>query len=185
MGVAAADGTAAGVDRADPPLLALRLWPHRSLSRAGAGWVLGAVALGLAAPLAPLAGTPVGWGLLPFLVAALVGLYAALRRSYADGGLVEEVRLWPDLIAVERREPRGGVRRWQANPYWVRLALVEGAHVEHYLTLAGAGREIELGAFLSPEERLALHRELDAALAALRARCGDGDARALGSAQRH
>jgi hypothetical protein len=39
----------------------------------------------------------------------LVAVYAAIRRSYADGRLVEELRLWPDLITVERREPRGAV----------------------------------------------------------------------------
>ena len=63
-----------------------------------------------------------------------------------------------------RREPRGRVRRWHANPFWVRLRLREDAHVEKYLTLEGNGREIELGAFLSPGEREALHGELSAAL---------------------
>ena len=52
-----------------------------------------------------------------------------------------------------RREPRGRVRRWHANPFWVRPRLREDAHVEKYLTLEGDGREIELGAFLSPWER--------------------------------
>ena len=49
-----------------------------------------------------------------------------------------------------RREPSGGVRRWHANPFWVRLRLLDGERVEKYLTLEGNGREIELGAFLSP-----------------------------------
>jgi uncharacterized membrane protein len=155
--------------RADPPILALTLWPHRSLTRRGFAGVLLLVAAGLALPLAPLGGTAVGWGLLPFLIAALVALYAAIRRSFADGRLTEELRLWPDLITVERREPRGAVRRWHANPAWVRLMLFEDARIEKYLTLTGNGREIELGAFLSPDERVALHRDLGAALSPLRA----------------
>lgn len=154
--------------RADPPLLALTLWPHRSLSRGGTAWVLGITCAGLAVPLVPLMGTSAAWGLLPFLTAVLLALYAALKRSFADGRLTEELRLWPDLITVVRQEPRGRVRRWHANPFWVELRLRENARVEKYLTLSGNGREIELGAFLSPGEREALYRDLLAALGTLR-----------------
>lgn len=135
--------------------------------------MLGIVAVGLAVPLVPLIGTKAGLGLVPFSLAALVALYLALRRSYFDGRLTEELRLWPDLIAVERREPGGAVLRWQANPFWVQAELSDRGPVEHYLTLKGGGREIELGAFLSPEERQTLHRELGAALAKLRAGAPD------------
>ena len=134
------------------------------MSRPTGGWLLALLALGLAVPLLPLAGTKAAWGMLPFLLAALVALYLAFRRSYDDGRLREELRLWPDLIAVERREPRGRVLRWQANPFWVRLRLRDDARIEKYLTLAGGGREIELGAFLSPAEREDLYRQLGDAL---------------------
>ena len=93
------------------------------------------------------------------------------RRLRAVGrrlrSLREELRLWPDLVTVVRREPDGRERRWHANPFWVRLHLRD-AHVEKYLTLEGNGREIELGAFLSPGEREALHADLLAALARAR-----------------
>ena len=101
--------------------------------------------------------------MLPFLVAVLVGLCLAVRRNHLDGRLSEELRLWPDLITLVRREPDGRERRWHANPFWVRLHLRD-AHVEKYLTLEGNGREVELGAFLSPGEREALHAELRDAL---------------------
>jgi uncharacterized membrane protein len=145
--------------RSDPPDLALTLWPNRSATRKAWTWVVALLALGLALPLLGLAGTSAAWGMLPFLVAALVGLYLAVRRSHHDGRLREELRLWPDLVTVVRREPDGRERRWHANPFWVRLKLRD-AHVEKYLTLEGNGREIELGAFLSPGEREALHGEL-------------------------
>jgi uncharacterized membrane protein len=153
--------------RSDPPVLALTLWPNRSLTRRGSGWLMGLLAAGLAVPLVPLAGTKAAWGLLPFLLAALTGMYLAIRRSWLDGRLREELRLWPDLITVERREPGGRVLRWHANPFWVRMKLVDGAKVEKYLTLSGNGREIELGAFLSPGERERLHADLEAAFARL------------------
>lgn len=157
-----------GVFRDDPPLLALTLWPHRSLSRRGFRRFLALTAAGLAVPVLPLIGTPVGWALMPFLLAMLLAVYFAIERSYADGKLVEELRLWPDLIAVERREPRGAVQHWEANPAWVQLRLFDDGPVENYLTLRGNGREIELGAFLSPEERQRLYRELLDALVGLR-----------------
>jgi uncharacterized membrane protein len=154
--------------RTDPPALALTLWPNRSLSRRGSGWLIGVAAAGLALPLFTLAGTAAAWGMLPFLVGALWLLYWAVRRSYRDGRLTEELRIWPDLITVVRREPQGTVRRWHANPFWVRVRLRDDAHIEKYLTLEGAGREIELGAFLSPWERESLCAEIRATLARLR-----------------
>jgi uncharacterized membrane protein len=159
-GAAAADPFA----RSDPPVLAVTLWPNRSLTRAGTGRLIGLAAVGLALPLLPLAGTRAAWGMLPFLVAALLLLYWALRRSFLDGRLTEELRLWPDLITVVRREPRGRVLRWHANPFWVRPRLREDGRVEKYLTLQAAGREVELGAFLSPWEREALYAEICRAL---------------------
>ncbi|WP_112322707.1 DUF2244 domain-containing protein [Oceanibium sediminis] len=150
--------------RQDPPDLTLTLWPNRSLSRGGFRVVLIIVSIGLAIPLIPFLGTAVGWGLLPFLVLVLVALYAAIQRNYRDGRLHEVVNLWPDLITVERIEPGGTRKRWHANPYWVSLKLHDNARIESYLTLKGNGREIELGAFLSPEERVDLYGELDDAL---------------------
>lgn len=168
-GVGAAAPAPDPFGRTDPPLLALTLWPNRPLTARGGAWTLGLAAAGLGLPLVGLAGSAVAWGMLPFLAAPLGGLYLALKASAVSGRLREDLRLWPDLITVERREPQGTLRRWHADPFWVRLQLfAEGRVVENYLTLTGNGREIELGAFLSPGERADLHRDLGEALAALR-----------------
>jgi uncharacterized membrane protein len=121
-------------------------------------------AFGLSLPLAAVAGSVVMLGLIPFVLAALGLLWWFIRRNYRDGELEEEVWIWPDLMAVERREPRGKVRRWQANPYWVRLKLDPNGRPENYLTVKGGAREIELGAFLSPEERAELAEAIEDAL---------------------
>ncbi len=100
--------------------------------------------------------------------AALGMLWLGLRRNIFDGRLAEQVTIWPDEMRVERREPGGRVRRWRAEPFHVRLTLHPEGKVEQYLTLRAAGgrvaREIELGAFLSPDERVALADEIEAAL---------------------
>jgi uncharacterized membrane protein len=98
-------------------------------------------------PLLSILGTSVFWALLPFIVAAVWAIWAALKRSWRDHELFEVVTLWDDLIRIERHEPR---RRepldWEANPYWVRVSLhAKGGPVPNYLTLSGGGREVELG----------------------------------------
>ncbi len=151
-------------DRRDRPVWHARIWPNRPLGRRGRRWALGLAAGGLALPLLPVTGTPVFWGLVPFLVAALAMLWLGFRRSDFDGRLVEEVSIWRDEMRVERREPGGRVRRWSADPFHVRVTVHPEGRVENYLTLGGGGREIELGAFLSPEERADLAADLEAAL---------------------
>jgi len=148
----------------DPPLAELRLWPHRSLSTRGFVWFIGLTAAALSLPLVGLLGTPVLWGLLPFLSAALAGIWWALRRS-DRAGLSECFRLWIDRAELVRSNPGGALQDWTAEPYWVQVTLHQrGGPVPSYLTLRGGGREVEIGAFLSPEERVALQAELLAAL---------------------
>lgn len=138
------------------------------MTQRGFVWFVGATAALIAVPLAPLIGSPVLWALLPFLVAAVWALWFALRKNGTDRDIVEELALAPGRIALVRHGPDGR-RAWEANPHWVRPHLhATGGPVPNYLTLRGGPREVELGAFLSEEERIALHGELQRALAALR-----------------
>ncbi|MFC2969752.1 DUF2244 domain-containing protein [Acidimangrovimonas pyrenivorans] len=162
---------AGGRDAGAPPLAELHLWPYRSLPRRGFVWFIGGTAALLLLPLIELLGSPVLWGLLPFLLLALGGMWYALGRSYRDGELIEDLRLWPDRIELTRYNPRKPRQDWSANPYWVSVTLHEtGGPVPNYLTLKGGGREVELGAFLAPEERTRLRNELLVELAELRRR---------------
>ncbi len=155
-------------ERQDPPIYQVSLQPHRSFGWRGLSVVLGIAGFGLALPLIGLARTQAAWGMLPFLLATLLALYFALKRNYTDARLRETLSLWPDCIRVVRYETDGRILEWSANPYWVTVRLHENARIEKYLTLRGNGREIELGAFLSPWEREAVHDELETALARLR-----------------
>lgn len=139
----------------------LRLWPHNALQPHGFAGVIGLSALMLALPMVALLGHPVMWGLLPFAGIALWGLWFALRRNWQDRSVIEEMQMDRQGVHLKRLNPRGPVQEWHADPHWVAVNMIpKGGPVGNYLTLTGGGREVELGAFLTPEERVALHAEL-------------------------
>ncbi len=148
-------------ERGDPPRKRLILWPHRSLPPRGfAAFILITWAMFML-PLLAFLGTLALWGMLPFLLGALGLAWYFLQRSYDDGRLQEVLTLWDDRVELLRLNPRGPSQSWAANPYWVRVEILpEGGPVEDYLTLEGGGRKVEIGAFLSPDERRQLHHDL-------------------------
>ena len=60
---------------APEPNLHLHLWPYRSLPRRGFVGFIAATATLLALPLPILIGSPILWGILPFLIAAIAAIY--------------------------------------------------------------------------------------------------------------
>lgn len=144
----------------------LHIWPHRSLPRQGFVWVIGLTAGFLALPLIALLGSRVLWGLLPFVVLVVWALWSAIRRSYCAPS--EELHLTRAALTLTRHDPGRADRLWRTNPYWVRAELRHDGPVEAYLVLTDGQRQLELGAFLSPEERQTLQSELNRRLAALR-----------------
>lgn len=147
----------------------LRLWPHRSLSRRGFAGFIALTATLIALPLVGLLGQKVLWGLLPFLVAAVAGIWLALRKSERDREILEVLTLTPELATLIRTGPMGLRREWQANSYWIDPVLhANGGPVPDYLTLRGGPREVELGVFLTEVERKALQIDLTTRLRHLR-----------------
>jgi len=158
-------------ENAAGPARRLRLWPHRSLPRKGfAAFVLVTFAL-ITLPLYPLLGTALLWGLLPFLLLAVAGVWWGLDRSYRDARLSEELTIDRDKARLVRVEANGQRREWSCASYWARVQLHQtGGPVPDYVTLSGKGREVEIGAFLSQDERRALYGELATALRQVAAR---------------
>ena len=118
-------------------------------------------------PLYPLLGTVLVWGLLPFLLVAVAGLWWGLERSYRDAKLHEELTIDENLVSLKRTDPSGKTKEWSCQPHWTRAQMhpTEGP-VPNYVTLSGKGREVEVGAFLSEDERKTLFNELTDALKA-------------------
>lgn len=116
-------------------------------------------------PLFALLGTIALWGLLPFLMIALAGVWFALNASQRRAQVLEVLVLTQDTAHLTRRNPRGQVQEWESNRHWAHPELhIHGGPVPNYVTLRGAGRQVEIGAFLSEEERKSLFQDLKSRL---------------------
>lgn len=149
----------------DPERWELSLWPYRSLLRKDFALFFGATAVIVTFPLIALLGKTALWGILPFFGLMMLGLWAALSASYKRGEVLEVIGTTVEQVNLKRHNTDGSVQTWTANRYWVSVHLHQfGGPVENYLTLRGGDREVELGAFLDVDERLALYGELKRAL---------------------
>lgn len=143
----------------------LHLWPHQSLPPRGYAWFIGLTFAMILLPLSAVLGTVVLWGLLPFLMAAIAGLKLALDRSRRNAQVCEVLTLTDKRAHLIRHNPTGPAQEWDCNIYWARPKMHEyGGPVPHYVTLTGDGRKVEIGAFLSEDERVDLYGELVTAL---------------------
>ena len=149
-------------DTKDPKSKIIEVWPYNSLKPKGFVLFLGLTFVLISFPLFNVLGTTVFWGLLPFLLAAFMGVWFALRRSLNDRQILEQLTLSKEEIALIRQNPTGEHKLWVCSPYWAKLKIYETeGPVANYITLTGNGKEVELGAFLSEDERKALYGELE------------------------
>ncbi|WP_193221940.1 DUF2244 domain-containing protein [Amylibacter sp. SFDW26] len=155
------------IKRDDPPALDHYVKPIKSLSNKGFVNVITIAAIALTIPLMAVLGTIALWMLLPHLLLAIGLLWYFIRRNDKDRDVYEHILIWKDAIAVHRHNPRGPDQYWTGNPYWVKLKTRDTRTVESYLTMTGAEREIELGAFLSPAERVELKHMIEGAIKGL------------------
>lgn len=139
----------------------MRLWPHQSLPARGfAAFILATFTL-ILIPTLPLLGTVLLWGLLPFVLMAVAGVYFALQSNHKSRQIEEVLTLDADNAHLTHTTPKGEVKEWQCNRYWTTVTKYESdGPVPHYVTLRGEGREVEIGAFLSEEERVDLYDDL-------------------------
>ncbi|WP_372571080.1 DUF2244 domain-containing protein [Ruegeria jejuensis] len=143
----------------------LRLWPHNSLPPKGfAATVLGIFALATI-PLIMLLGSILLWGILPFVLLAVAGIWWALQINYRSRRILEVLTLSDADAHLIRHDPGGSVQEWHCNRHWAQPELhPDDGPVPNYVTLKGGGREVEIGAFLSEDERKALYDDLRARL---------------------
>ena len=116
-------------------------------------------------PALPLLGSLVLWGVLPFLMLTVWGIYYALCRNRRARHIIEVLTLDANETHLTRTDANWAVQTWDSNRYWTKVTKYENeGPVPHYVTLKGMGREVEIGAFLSEEERISLYDDLQRAL---------------------
>jgi len=116
-------------------------------------------------PLIAVLGTVALWGLLPFVLIAVGGMWLAIELNYRQRRILEVLTLSDTEAHLVRHNPKGPPQEWSCNRYWTQIELhSKDGPVPNYVTLKGSGREVEIGAFLSEDERLALFDELSTRL---------------------
>ena len=150
----------------EAPFINIRLVPNRSLNSNGTKVVFAVIAFGFLLPIIPFIGSPVGTTLTIFSGLTFYLFLTLLQKNFQQGSTFEEILISKRKIKVVHQEKNKERLTWECNPYWTKVHLdINNPRLKNYLTLAGKGRRIELGAFLSPHERLELRDKIQNALA--------------------
>lgn len=144
------------------------LHPHASLSPR-AFMVMMAVLATISFVLGGLSMALGIWPVFGFYGLDMLALYLAFRVSYRRARRYETVELTDDALTVERVDPRGRRERFALQPYWLRVEIDDPPVPGSRLLVASHGRAFEIGAFLTPGEKLDFARALKRELAKLRA----------------
>lgn len=144
----------------------VELWAHNALSETDLATVVLMCFAVAILPLFIFLGTNIYWGLLPFIVGSVAALWYSLRRNQSDRNIRETLNINPTAVELTHQPARGSALHWSCNKHWVKVQLYpQNGRIEEYLTLRGGGREVELGRFLTAQERKRLYHELRSAFA--------------------
>ena len=150
----------------EAPSIKISLAPNRSLDSHGTKVVFAVIAFGFLLPIVPFIGSPIGTTLTIFSGLTFYLFLTLLQKNFQQGSTFEEILISKNKIIVVHQEKNKEQMTWECNPYWTKVHLdINNPKLKNYLTLAGKGRRIELGAFLSPDERLELRDKIQNALA--------------------
>ncbi len=153
-------------DKNDPTFLRMRLVPNRSLDSYGTKLVFCVIAFGFLLPIIPFIGSPIGITLTIFSGLTFYLFLTLLQKSFQQGNTFEEILISKNKIIVIHKEKNKEQKAWKGNQNWIKMNMdLNNTKLKNYLTLAGKGRHIELGAFLSPGERIELRDKIQNALA--------------------
>ena len=155
-------------DTYDQPIYAVRLRPHRSLTRGQAKTLVAIVSLAICAISLPFFVLG-AWPVVGFLGLDAIGVWLAFELSFRAARAYEDLRVTPLELQLDKVPVRGRTREFRFNPAWVRLDRSE--HEEfglQKLALVSHGRSVEFGSFLGPDQKAVVAGDLSMALARAR-----------------
>ena len=102
------------------------------------------------------------WPILPFAGLELLGLGAALRWSLHQGRRRESIRVEDSRVLVQKTGGGGERQDYELARPWTRVELMAARTTTwpRQLVLRSKGRAIEIGGFLTEDERESLGRRL-------------------------
>lgn len=155
-------------DPATRRIFAVRLHPHRSLSRRNFHILI--VVFSAMSCFATLPFVIAGaWPVAGFMGLDVALLYFAFRANFRAARAYEDVRVTPIELMLAKVSPKGVKAEWRFHPSWVRLQKED--HEEfgvQKLALVSRGQSVEVGHFLGPDEKARFANGLSHALAEAR-----------------
>ena len=155
-------------NRGDPAadrIYTTRLTPYRSMTpRAVKHFIIGfcCVNLVLSAPFFIMG----AWPVVGFMGLDVLALYIAFKVNFRSADAYETVEVTALELVLAKVTARGQREVWRFNPSWVRLEQeIDEEFGTERVALVSRGQSVEVGAFLGPEQKAALARDLARALA--------------------
>lgn len=139
------------------------LHPHRSLGRGGFRVLMGVVVV-LNLIVGGLCLAAGAWPVVPFCGLDVLLIWIAFKLNYRAARLYERVRLTDADLTVQRVAWKKPERRWTFQPYWLRIRVEDRPDAPQQVTLTSHGQSVQVGSFLSPDERVEFARSLEDAL---------------------
>ena len=147
----------------DQVLFDARLSPHRSLSPVGFRMLMAAIAAALLGVGAVFFAAG-AWPVIGFCGLELALVYLFFQLNFRDLRRYETIRLTDAALEVRRVAPDGSAELVSFQPYWLKVTVENSPGRSSRLVLSSHGRALDVGSFLSPEEREDLARALGDAL---------------------
>ncbi len=129
-----------------------RLTPHRSLGPRGFLLLMSVICAVsfIAGIIFFLAGA---WPVVGFFGLDVLLVYVAFKLNYASARAYETVKISGDELIVRRVLPGRPPKQWKFHPYWVRVEMDSDGELHGPLYLTSHGARLQIGAFLSGDER--------------------------------
>ncbi len=146
-----------------PVLFYAEIRPHRSLSPMGF-WILMAAIGGVSFVTGIMFLLAGAWPVFGFFGLDVLLVYVFFRLNYREARAFETLTLTETELLFRKVSPKGKVRSHRFEPYWLRVKIDAPSQTQSRLTLSSHGKAVEIGTFLTADEKVDLAHEIREAL---------------------